>query len=713
MRCRHLVTALHALMMLTVSSGTQANSPLVDPAEASSTFRATRLELPEALINYVATHAQPRQLDRATYPAAHHVSAQSIIEMICGKSQAEYEAVWRKQNHLANTFDMSRPIGEKVYGLSWPACFYISEGAGEFTVKPDLPLGKTFLEQTGRAGTEAEMREYFQLSNVNDVKPGRKVPLSFATQPVTFTPTVDKAVFDLKVAALAVKPNGVTKTAALMVGAKPQVFDEIVTAVNDSGETPPDCLGNFSAPFDAARIRHVLSMLRRDYKSTRKEVTVMVLDNGFSAAHMEHGQLSFASKFPKQLFKLSSKPGQEEALESPVFISDSVSLEPLISLDTVQEPRYIAGHGTHVVGTIMGGQWMDPALSLFAVDDEQSWLHLRIIPLSAGRKQISRMAVNEAMLRVGLSRPEIVNMSVRYGLGLDLKLTRVITDNPDILFIVAAGNDARDVIGRRGNERTLMPASLGGNSNENVISVAAENGSGYLTPFSNYSATRVDIAALGCNVASWLDGEQVDLLSGTSQATGMVSFAATLLARYGLDAISIKRRLLTSGDILEGMLSLNQGKLQALGMSDKQSLQIYSRSRINIEKSLLFHKDYVRILAKDSDKVGSPRRMVELLGNLQVQGAIECSAPTDGQHVFALKRSASGGLWCFPHDELKPYLASPGADFQMVLEIQDELTSATGEAPVYVKGQTVAVALDDLQEFIRSDTYMHEIQGEQ
>lgn len=713
MRRRYLMTALCALVGTPDSSRAQSDLPTVDPTQMSSTFRATRAELPDALVTYVATHAQPRQLDRATYPAAHQASAQSIVEMLCGKSQPEYEAVWREQNRLADSFDMSVPIGEQVYGMSWPACFYISDEATELVVEPDRVLSKTFLEHTGRAGTTAEMQQYFQRQDVDQVKPGIKVPLSFATQPVTFTPTVDKTTFEREVSALAVKPNGVTKLAAMKIVGKPKLLDEIVTAVSDSGNPPSDCLGSITAPFDAMRIRRALSILRRDYKKIRNEVTVAVLDNGFGAARLEYGQLTFASKFPKQLFRLSSLPGEEEALERPVPISDSAYLEPLINLAVIQEPRYVAGHGTHVVGTIMGGQWMDPASPLFAVNDEESWLRLRIIPLSAGRKQISRMAVNEAMLRVGMSHPQIVNMSVRYGSDPDLNLRRVIAENKDTLFVVAAGNDARDVVARRGNDRTLMPASLGGEKNENVISVAAEDGNGYLTPFSNYGATRVDIAALGCNVASWLDGEQVELLSGTSQATAVVSFAATLLSRHGLDAASIKRRILISGDILEGVLRLNQGKMQTLGMSDSQPLRIYSRSRVNIEKALLFHQDYLRILVKDGDSADSPRKEVELLGSLQVQGAIECSAPTDGQHVFALKRSASGGLWCFPHDELKPYLSAPGDDFRVFLEVKDELTAASGAAPWYVKGQTVEVALDDLQEFIRSESYMHGIQEEQ
>ena len=706
MRQRCVVTLACALGATPGAPAFAVDASTIGQPDKVSAFRATRGELPDTLVSYVATHAESRLLDRATYPAAHEVSAQTMIELLCGTKQPGYEEVWREQNGLTGAFDMQSPMGEQVYALNWPACFYISDKPGEFVVQPNRLLSSKFVERIGRAGSAREMQQYFQRADVNQVRPGETVPLSFSTQPVTFTPKGDRADFEREVVALAVKPDGVSITAAMKVSAKPKLADEIVTAVSDAGVALPDCVGS-AAPFDPARIRQVLSLLSRDYKKPRSPVTVAVLDNGFSAAHLKDGELAFASKFPKRLFLLSEREnGGNEELESPVPISDSVSLESVISLADVKAPRSVAGHGTHVTGLVIGGPWMDPVSSLFAINDQESWLHLRIIPLSAGTRQVSRMALNEAIFRVGLGKPQIVNMSVRYGSTQDPRLHKVISDNREILFVVAAGNDARDVNSRLGNDTAFVPASLGGDKNENVISVAAENGNGFLTPFSNYSDSRVDIAALGCNVASSLDGEQIETLSGTSQATALVSFAATLLARHGLSAVGIKRRLLTSGDLLEGVLRFDNGNLRTLPMTDKSRPQIYSRSRINLEKALMFHQDYLRIRVKDGGSGDTSKKEVELLGDLQVQGAIDCGVETDGQHVFALKRSASGGLWCFRHDQLTPFLASPGEDFRLVVEVRSELKVPAGEVSRYKKGQTFEVAMADLQEFIRSDTYM-------
>ncbi|MGY2375649.1 S8 family serine peptidase [Pseudomonas sp. SDO524_S393] len=705
MRQRHIVT----LLSLLASPAFHASA--IEPDNAS-TFRATRAQLPDALVNYVATHAEPRLLDRATYPAAHQVSAQGVIELLCGKNLPEYEAVWRQRNGLPNTFDMRKPMGDKAYTLNWPACFYIRDTNSEFVVQPNRTLSGKFVERIGRAGSAREMQAYFQRANIDDVQPGETVPLPFATESVTFTPSVDRADFERNLTALSVKLEGDSRTAAQKVTVKPKLADEIVTAVSDAGVALPDCVGSQATPFDAARVRQRLSVLHHAYKKSLSNVTVMVLDNGFSAAHLTGAELTFASKFPKPLFQLSDNNGEEE-LETPVAISDEVRLQPLIRLAEVNAPRAIAGHGTHVTGTVIGGQWMDPVSTLFVSGDQESWLRLRVIPLSAGTQRVSRIALDEAMFRVDLSQPKIVNMSVRYGSGQDEKLRKVIVDNRKTLFVVAAGNDSRDVSSRYGNDPSLIPASLGGDRNDNVISVGAENGYGYLTPFSNYSASRVDIAALGCNVASTLDGEQVDLLSGTSQAAALVSFAATLLARHGLDAKGIKRRLLISGDLLEGVLRLDNGKPRAVAANDQSPAQVYSRSRVNIEKAMLFNRDYLRLRVKGAANSDAPPRDVELTGDLHVQGAIDCGVATDGQHIFALKRSASGGLWCFRHDQLAPSMASPGDDFQVFVEVRDELNVPAGGFSRYTPGQTVEVALGDLQEFIRSENYLRATQEEQ
>lgn len=668
-------------------------------------FRATRPDLPAALIRYVAIHAEPTLLNSTTHPAAREASARRIIQSNCGKLESDYEDIFRSRNGLPLAFDMDAPLGSRAYEIIWPACFYVSEQPVEVRVA-DQVLSQAFLDLTGRSGTSKEMQRYFQYKDINRVQPGLKLPVQFWTLPVAFVPTVDKATFTNAVTALAIAPNGVSKSSIVMQDLS-KMQDEIVTAAGNSDDgsyVPPlDCVDPSAPPFDVDRIRSTLQRLSGLQK--RNEVNVTVLDNGFGAARLDQGRITFASKFPKQLFELSNKPGEQESLGKAVPISDSVRIEPIIDLASTGTPLHVAGHGTHVTGTIIGGQWFDPALSLFALADDDAWLRIRLMPLSAGSKKVSRMALTEAAVRIDLSNPHIVNMSVRYGVSGDSRLEDVISSNRNTLFVVAAGNDSQDVIGRIGDTRTLTPASLGGARNANVLTIAAEDGRGYLAQFSNYGEANVDIAAPGCNIPAWLDGEQVSMLSGTSQATALASFASILLARYKLDASNIKRRIITSGDILEGARQTSGGVSKPVPADDTQPLGIYSRSRISLEKALLFEHDYVRMMAVDVSEPGASRWPIELLGNLQVQGHIRCGTLTDGSTVLALKRSASGALWCFPRD-LKPHQASVNEDFQVYFTIREHIFPAHQLPSGFLSGQTIRIPLEDLQEFIRSESSM-------
>lgn len=682
---------------------TTSTSPSADPVA----LRATRPELPGALVRYVANYAQPRQLDRSAYPEAHEASAGSIIRVLCGKAQPGYAELFRERNRLGPDFNMTAPLGERVYGLQWPACFYVSEHANEVVVDPYDTLSHSFVELTGRAGSRSEMQNYYGRKNIDQVMPGLRLPTPYATQPVNFVPLIDNSVFLENVDALAYQPDGHSKAAVQSATQTSPEADEIVTAADGRSQAgnyqpPLDCLDPAEAPAWPARLRKVVAMLEDVDKQS--QVNVIVLDNGFSGARSENGRLRFASKFPRKMFEIASRPGQEEFLEEPILLHGSTYLGPLVRLPENGEAQHVAGHGTHIAGAILGGQWLDPAGSLYALNENESWLRLRIIPLSAGEKAVSRAALNEAAQRVGLARPDIVNMSVRYGVTRDQRLTNVISDRTDVLFIVAAGNDGRDVQRKEFSQRTLTPANLGGSANPNVITVAAEDGQGYLTHFSNYGTENVDIAAPGCNIPSWLDGEHVTALSGTSQATAVVSFTAALLARYRLDAHEIKRRIVTSGDILDGKRVLKGDHSQREPVADNGTINIRSRSRLNIEKALLFEHDYLR--------VSEGTKEIELIGSLAIQGRINCGDPIDARLVLAIKRSRSGGLWCFTSDRTPPSPASSGEDFQVIFQVKDVLTDTTGAPTSFSKGSTRQIAIADIREFIRSDAQMTRIQEE-
>lgn len=108
----------------------------------------------------------------------------------------------------------------------------------------------------------------------------------------------------------------------------------------------------------------------------------------------------------------------------------------------------------------------------------------------------------------------------------------------DILVIVSAGNDGRDI-----DAEPIWPAAL---DLETMIVVTSADGFGRLAPGSNWGANSVDVMLPGENVPVVDFRGAAAKASGTSYAVPrLAAMAARLLAREpGLDAATLKARIL-------------------------------------------------------------------------------------------------------------------------------------------------------------------------
>nr|QQZ48885.1 S8 family serine peptidase [Phenylobacterium glaciei] len=167
-------------------------------------------------------------------------------------------------------------------------------------------------------------------------------------------------------------------------------------------------------------------------------------------------------------------------------------------------------------------------------------------------------------------------------------LNDAITHHASTLFVVAAGNKGDDL---NLNGKRWLPAVNGANNFANVLTVASVDADGQLSKFSNRGDAAVDIAAPGCRIASWLDADSEEVpLSGTSQAAPIVSFAAALLKSVSGQRRPrwLKSRIDYSGDLL------------ATAQARKG---VASMSQLNIQKALLWPKDYVRFVRNGAEQV--------------------------------------------------------------------------------------------------------------
>jgi Tol biopolymer transport system component/subtilisin family serine protease len=123
-----------------------------------------------------------------------------------------------------------------------------------------------------------------------------------------------------------------------------------------------------------------------------------------------------------------------------------------------------------------------------------------------------------------------------------------IQNNPDLLFVFAAGNGGTDDIGDNNDQIPNYPSSY---SYSNIVAVAASDQNDNLPSWSNYGITSVDLAAPGVNIRStYLGGSGYGIGDGTSFSAPMVAGVAALIKARGptLTPTQIKNAILNNVD---------------------------------------------------------------------------------------------------------------------------------------------------------------------
>jgi thermitase len=181
------------------------------------------------------------------------------------------------------------------------------------------------------------------------------------------------------------------------------------------------------------------------------------------------------------------------------------------------------GHGTHIAGIILNGQSEIKILSAKYFDS---------------RASDTMKASLEALAYSIDQNVDIINYS---GGGnsyhpLEFKLLKK-AQSKGILVVAAAGNERSNA-----DDHPFYPAAY---DLDNIISVAAIDENLNLLPSSNYGKRSIHIAAIGKEVLSiGLGGKEVKL-TGTSQATAVVSaLAAQLKLQTGANYKILKEKIL-------------------------------------------------------------------------------------------------------------------------------------------------------------------------
>lgn len=684
------------------------------PEDDAVVLRATAPELPDAIVAFVAENAEPTRLNPVIVPDAPERSAEEVLSVMCGTISSRYRQLLLSMNDLPLDFDFEAPLRERAYSLSWPACFYVRNAPVDVTLQRGS-LSQLYLDLTGGRGDRGAWAEYFQRGRLNHVGRGESFVAPFTTRATPFRPMIDAEDFVIRLRQLAAQA-GAQNLINTSPSAAPIIADgEIIVA---KSEGFADGSGAYVPPGDCRAVTgpaYNLELVKRAYKTAAalqsdNQISVAVVDNGFYGARQNNGELKFAEQFAARFFNIVTDPDGADSIGPQVETADGAFLHPLNSVSVPGSAAdFVSGHGTHVAGLIIGGEGAGAGSGLYDLNGEaDAWLKMTIVPLSPGRRSVSTTAL-KSLAALSLNSAKLMNLSVRYGPNVAQAMRELVRNNPTRLFVVAAGNDGRDVVARSAGEVDIFPAALGGQESRNVVTVAADDSRGNLTDFTNTSSDYVDIAAPGCNIASWIDGTRSVRLSGTSQAAPLVSFTAALLAHKKLSPYQIKRRLLLSGDILSGRRHVvGEREVIVTSYNDDDEVPIFSRSHLNIPKALYFAKDYIRYTVGQ----GVAQEMREALGTVSAVGSVRCGRKdVAAPFILALKRSPPGGLWCFPKRALRPLRASAGS-LTLTFTIETALRADGEPDPTIAAGTTIQVDPAQLEEFIRSDRSMTLAEGE-
>lgn len=569
------------------------------------------------LAKFVAANAEPQKISFADQVHPEQTTPRRIITHLCGSFQLVYFEQMLEQNPASRQV-ISSPetvLGPMASSLNWPACLYVNvpspPGLRTRVRSTEKSVSEVYERLTGGAGGPEAMKVLFKPSidkgvNIDKVSPGAELFAQFATRPTLLTPRagVDDFV------------NGLTRSAGGAAAAL-AMFKVVPSTGTSEGsivlsETGTDCNATGSEPFNATAVSQAYRYsqgLQTANNIDFQRTPVFVVDNGFLGGDPRLPRVDWfkGSGFNEKFFAFDND-GLARAL--PV-------VERRISpwnWEIVQVPDHESGHGTHVVGLTLGGPAFATIRDKLTLDG-RPWSSITILNIGQGKKDLTRNA-EQLLPRELPESGAIVNLSISYqNPSADVRsMFDSLFRKGGNLFVTAAGNYyARDAA-------NYYPAAAGGHNSGSVITVAALDGSGEkLADFSSVGPDTVEIAAPGCEVESWIDNQDRKIgLSGTSQATPLVTFAASLLQSLGGKAMTpreLKIRLITAGDLL----------------APAEEGRTLWHVKLNVPKTLFLFNDYVRLREGD--------QAAEYLGSVQRLSGLSCRGSELGwANLWSLKR---------------------------------------------------------------------------
>lgn len=207
------------------------------------------------------------------------------------------------------------------------------------------------------------------------------------------------------------------------------------------------------------------------------------------------------------------------------------------------DPMDDQGHGSHVSGTI--GASGNNSVGVVGVNHDVSIVGCKFLDSTGSGSTSDAIKCIDYMVdlkNAGVNVRVLNNSWGGGGFSQALADAITVSEEADILFVAAAGNDALD-----NDANPHYPSSY---EHESVLSIASTDSADNMSSFSQWGATSVDMGAPGSAILSTVPGGGYASYSGTSMATPHVAGVAALVLSVSPDLTTseLKELLMSSGD---------------------------------------------------------------------------------------------------------------------------------------------------------------------
>lgn len=492
-------------------------------------------------------------------------------------------------------------------GVTVPACFFNKEDV-RVAPGPGETVEALARRQVGVAGTTtiarivARNRSAFRRRGplVRLEVPSGPVVLPLTTQPVEYRLLAGKdaavAVAEIQAALGAAAGGGV----AVSYGEARHVASDPRFATGPKCGTAPAPSDDW--PFNGAGL---VAALGRNHAARApatapavRTAVVAILDSGLEGLE--------SARFPLGMFELNDAEargiaGRDD--DGNAHVDDVVGTNLYARRGPPRPyPGYeLRQHGTYIAALARGGPGFHGRLAAPELDRRIRLLVVDLVEARGGgsdrQYRVPAGGLAEGLTYAGERGAHVVNLSLETPV-IPSAFESALLGNRNMLVVAAAGNDGLSL-----GSSPRWPASYGGTGGgslaSQVVTVAAHDADGALPDFSARGGERVDLAAPGCAILSYVSASEAATFDGTSQATGLVSFVLALLHSEGVVRPADKKvRLLAGIDVTAALA----GKVAGDGRMNAVKTLNLARDVLEIDapgRQLLFGRLDAPLLADD------------------------------------------------------------------------------------------------------------------